>query len=415
MIKLIIQSLVTKSAVAVVNFLILIISSRYLGVSSRGDISLFILNISIVQIVCGIYTGYSIVHFVPKFNLKKILVSAVVFTLIFNTLSNTIIIFLNKQVEGYEWMGHLISFLVIINTFNCMVFLGQQNIKAFNLMSVVQPFLLFVGLLFFIFSVKLYTFEAYLYPLLISFSLSTVISTLLVLKKLKHDENKIYNLKSILLNGLAFQSGLLMYLFCNKFSYYVLSDKASLGLFSSATVIAESVLIVANAIAPVLLSKVANQTNNTKNIALSLSLSKLSFVVSLLGLLIILIVPNNFFVLILGKGFDGIKQVITLYSPGVLAMSALIPITNYLSASGKQGAILWAYFFGLLITLLMAPLIIARLGIYGAAITSNATYLTILLFMNYKLVKENNLSFEHYFSFRNDFKNLRKIIFGSAD
>jgi hypothetical protein len=112
MIKLIFQSLVTKSAVAVVNFLILIISSKYLGVSSRGEISLFILNLSIVQIVSGIYTGYSIVHFVPKFNLKKILLHAVVFTLIFNSLSNTIIIFLNKQVAGYEWLGHLIHLIV---------------------------------------------------------------------------------------------------------------------------------------------------------------------------------------------------------------------------------------------------------------------------------------------------------------
>ena len=41
----------------IINFLILIISSRYLGVSSRGDIGLFILNISIVQIISGIYTG----------------------------------------------------------------------------------------------------------------------------------------------------------------------------------------------------------------------------------------------------------------------------------------------------------------------------------------------------------------------
>jgi O-antigen/teichoic acid export membrane protein len=288
------------------------------------------------------------------------------------------------------------------NTFNCMVFLGKQNIKAFNLISVLQPFLLLVGLLFYIFSIKSYTSDAYLYPLLMSFSVSTVISSFLILKKITNKKNKTYKLKPILMNGLAFQAGLLMYLFCNKFSYYVLSDKASVGLYSSATVIAESVLIVANAIAPVLLSKVANQTNTTKNVELSLSLSKLSFVLSLFGLLIILIVPDSFFVLILGKGFVGIKQIITLYSPGVLAMSAMIPLTNYLSASGKQVTILWSYCFGLLITLFMAPLMVTRFGNYGAAITSNVTFLTILVVMNYKLIKENNLSFAHYFSFKVD-------------
>ncbi|MEO6303240.1 MAG: hypothetical protein ABIP51_08705, partial [Bacteroidia bacterium] len=98
MFKNIIHSLFTKGVVAIINFFILIVSSRYLGVSSRGEISIFILNIAIIQIVNEIYTGYSLVYFIPKFNLKKMYVLGLIYTLIFCSLSNVIVVFLNKQV-----------------------------------------------------------------------------------------------------------------------------------------------------------------------------------------------------------------------------------------------------------------------------------------------------------------------------
>ena len=252
MLKNILQSLFTKGAVAGINFLVLILSSRYLGVNSRGEISLFILNLSIVQLVCGIYAGNSIVYFIPKFNFKFILRDAVIFTVVFSALSNVIIVSLNKQVQGYEWIGYLVSVLIILNTFNCMVLLGSENIRMFNFLSLLQPALLLIGIAFFILILKVYTFEAYLLPLIISFSISFIYSFVIILRQKNLSEPKIYQPGEIISKGLMLQSGLLMYLFCNRFSYYLLPGSAELGLYSSALTISESVLIVANGVAPVL-------------------------------------------------------------------------------------------------------------------------------------------------------------------
>ena len=72
MLKNIISTLFTKGFVALVNLTILIVSSKQLGSDVRGQVSLLILNIAIIQIINEIYTGYALVHFIAKFSLKKV-------------------------------------------------------------------------------------------------------------------------------------------------------------------------------------------------------------------------------------------------------------------------------------------------------------------------------------------------------
>ena len=155
MFKNIIHSLFTKGLVAVINFFILIISSRYLGVSSRGEISIFILNIAIIQIVNEIYTGYSLVYFIPKFDLKKIYILGLIYTLIFASLSNIIVVVLDKHVPGYGWMGYIVSLLIIINTFNCVLILGKEKVKIYNLLNLLDVVSLPDFIMFTIFIVEL--------------------------------------------------------------------------------------------------------------------------------------------------------------------------------------------------------------------------------------------------------------------
>ena len=77
MLKNIFQSVIVKALVALINFCILIISSKYLGISSRGEISIFILNIAIIQGINEVFTGYSLIYFLQKFNIKKIIVAGI--------------------------------------------------------------------------------------------------------------------------------------------------------------------------------------------------------------------------------------------------------------------------------------------------------------------------------------------------
>ncbi|MFO0435035.1 MAG: hypothetical protein ACK5ZT_07285, partial [Sphingobacteriaceae bacterium] len=146
MLQKIIQSLITKGSVAVVNFLILIVTSKYLGVSTRGEISLIILNLAIVQLINEVYTGYSLVHFISKFNINKVYLNGIVFTLIACAITNTMLYLMNKQPEGYATILFMLSIIIILNTFNCVIILSKEFYKMYNFLSFFQPVTLLLGI-----------------------------------------------------------------------------------------------------------------------------------------------------------------------------------------------------------------------------------------------------------------------------
>lgn len=416
MFKNILHSLFTKGLVAVINFFILIVSSRYLGVSSRGEISIFILNIAIIQIINEIYTGYSLVYFIPKFNIKKLYILGLVYTLIFCSLSNIVVVFLDKQVPGYGWLGYIVSLLIIINTFNCVLILGKEKVKVYNFLNLIQPLLLLIGLGFSLLVIKEFTFNAYIFPLLFSFVVAFLFSTFVVLNfDLKSSSQKTFDFKPILINGLLCQAAVLMHIFCNRYSYYLLPSTAKVGLYSSASSLIESVLIIANGISPVLLARVANTGNTLKSSEMTLSLSKASLVFSFFAVMIIFLLPEDFFLYLLGNGYAGIKRLMILYSPGILMVSFFGIISNYFSALGKLKLIVFCNSFGFVISLIAAPILIKKYDMDGAAYTVNLAYMAVALAIGVAFFVTNRLSLTRLLSFKNDVKNLKGLIASDSD
>jgi len=409
MFKSLVYSLITKGTVALINFFILVISSRYLGVSSRGEISVFILNITVIQIINEVYTGYSIVHFIPKFNFKKVLMYGICSTFVFCSLSNLVIGFLEKQVQGYAWIGYLVSLLVILNTFNCVLILARQNIRTYNFLSFIQPLLLLLGIVVYTFILHKDTFEAFVYPLLFSFILAFVISTFVVSGFFKKNSPVQFSFKSILTSGLVFQAATLMFIFVNRWSYYLLPDIAGIGLYASASSVMEALLIIVNAISPVLLARIANEGDTLKSADLALVLAKASLIFSLFGVVIIYLLPESFFIFVLGEGFSGIRQLMLLYAPGILMVSLFSPISYYFTAIGRQKIVLLCYCTGFFSTLLLAPIFIAKYNTAGAALNANIAYLLIAVAICSCFVGTSKLSFSRFFSFGTDYRNLKKM------
>ena len=92
----IIKSVFTKGFVALINFVIFILSAKYLGTSSRGEINILVLNIAIIQILNEVFTGYSLIYFLPKYDLRKIFITGIIYTLLACSLGNSIFYFLKE-------------------------------------------------------------------------------------------------------------------------------------------------------------------------------------------------------------------------------------------------------------------------------------------------------------------------------
>lgn len=389
MLKSIAYSLITKLSVAIINLLILLVSSRYLGVSSRGEISIFILNLSIIQLINEVYTGYSLVHFIPKFNFKKVVLFGLMISVLFCALSNFVFDFFHKQIENYEWLSYFISLAVIVNTFNCVLILAQQNLKFYNFISFLQPFLLLLFIGIYIFLLKIYTVEAYIYPLFFSFITAFLISSCVVSNYFfKSSHTGDFKLSDILKNGLLFQSSSIMYVFCNRYSYYLLPEKSMVGLYSSASSLMEALLIIVNAISPVLLSRMANKSNESENWSISLTLAKFSLLVSFCITMLVYLIPDSIFTRIFGEGFAGIKSVMIWYAPSVLLASFFMVLNNYFIALGKQKEIVISFASGFIGSMVLAPILVSAYGMKGAALNAFLSFLIISLSLTYKFFKQ---------------------------
>ncbi len=407
------SSLATKISVAFLNFLILVFTARYLGVQSRGEISIFLLNISVMQIINEVVTGYSLIYFIPRVDLSRLYRFGVIVTVLFCSAGSLIFLFLQKQVPGYEFLSWVVAVLVVMHTFNCVILLGKQQVRNYNLLSLLQPLVLTAGIGIFLFVLHVFTFKAYIYPLLFSFCAVFIISFFLVLRLLFLSEKKpLFSFRPVLVNGFLLQSAALMFIFANRYSFYLLPDTGRVGLYSSACSLMEAVLLIAHSISPVLAARVANTSNDSANALLSMVLARISFFAGLVTITVICLIPEPAIIAVLGNGFTGIRTLMILYAPAVLMAGLFIPIASYFSSSGKQRKVLPCYVAGFLVTLFLAPLMIKWYDVKGAAYTSVVSYSVMCAGIVFIFFREHKFSFKHLLILRSDFKLLKSVVYG---
>jgi len=413
MLRKVIQSLFTKGSVAIVNFLILIVTANYLGMTTRGEIGLIMLNLAIIQMVNEIYTGYSLVHFISKFNINKIYLNGLLFTLISSVGTNLILILLQKQPSEYAWLLLVASLIIILNTFNCVIILAKEYYKMYNFLSIFQPLALLVGIFAFTNFFGNFTLDAYIWPLIISFAIAFLISSYFVLAFiLKPDDKNDFKVGQILKNGLYCQVGVLMYLLSSRLSFYILETKDDVGLYSTASSLIESVLIITNSVTPILLSRVAILGKSTNSIKLTLIFAKLCFFVSILAVVAIYFLPVQVFTALLGDTFIQSKSTMLMLSPGIIFLSFSGIISHYFSGIGNIKMVSFYNFFGFASTLILAPILIAKYGIVGAALTTNIAYFITFVASTIVFLKVTGISFLSLFNIKADITELKAVFSG---
>ena len=138
MLRNIVSTLFTKSFVAIVNLAILLVSSKQLGVAVRGEVSLLILNIAIIQAINEIYTGYALVHFIPKFSLSKVYQNGLLFSFVCIAISYFIQSLFSRNVEGQLIHITILSLIIIAHSFHGVIILAKEKIKLYHRKSLIK-------------------------------------------------------------------------------------------------------------------------------------------------------------------------------------------------------------------------------------------------------------------------------------
>ena len=149
MIRSILHTLGTKFSVAIINLLIAIAISQYLGADGKGLQGLIIASMAYILIISNIVGGASIVYLSPRSRLKHILLPAYIWAIFISGLAYFALAwssFIEKEYVPY------IVFLTLISSFtavNNSILIGHEKVKQSNLVGLIQPSFTLLFLFFF--------------------------------------------------------------------------------------------------------------------------------------------------------------------------------------------------------------------------------------------------------------------------
>lgn len=415
MLKKIIGTLFTRGFVALVNLAILLITSRQLGADIRGQIGLLILNIGIIQVINEIYTGYALVYFIPRYSLKTIYKNGLVWSVACIILTTLTLIGLNVyyDVSINKYWSHItiLSFIIIIHSFNGVTILAKERIRIYNFLNFFQPTLLLVTLLVLIFGFGQRCVEAYMIALYVSFLSSLLISGIQVLAIFRSDHTTLPPSEPslILRKGFFNQLANLSHMLSNRYNFFLLSNNVLLGIYSNSTSLIESILIISTSASMIILTYIANKNEEKQSVTITFLLSKLCFLLSLFSVLVLVLIPSEFFTFLLGKDFSQTKEIMLLLSPGILCISFSTVISHYFSGIGRQRLIATANLAGALTTIVASYYLVNHFQLRGACYAACLSYFVASIIMVVVFMRENRLSFWSLFRIRKDFKVLKEI------
>jgi O-antigen/teichoic acid export membrane protein len=376
-VKKIAYTLFTRGFVAIALLLNLILSSRFLGSEVVGQMSLLILNMAIIHTVAEIYTGSSMVFFIPRVCFKTLYLRGFAWILMCVSIISGVFYAASPMIRPL--IAHLVvlALLSALHNFHTYLVLGRQAIRSYNVLVFFQPISAVLILSIAVFGMQDKSINASLLALYGSYGGSVLLS-LFLLRRLpaQEGEQATPSWKALLQLGFTNQLANLAHLLSNRYNYYIIAGISTslVGVLSSGTSLIESVWTVSAAISPLVLSKVANSEAGQEEARLSLQLAKLSFLLSFVAVIILLFIPVQWFTQILGADFEAVKLVMLLLSPGVLALSFSSVLSHYYSGLGRQRVLLAANSSGLAITLLTSYWLISRYGLAGACVAASLAY-----------------------------------------
>lgn len=409
MISKIISTFGIRIIIAAINLFIVVLLSQNIGATGKGEASLIITSIALINIICGFIGGPTLVYLVPRRDLFQLLIVSYSWSLIVCTASYLFLTTYNIIPAQFHLHIFFLALLTAFISTNLTTLLGMEKIKNRNLLSLLQSVLSLLILLLFFYLVNHEDVFAYIYSLYTAFSIVAILSFILLIpsiKKLKFTGfiNLIISASRV---GFYNQTGHVMQFLSLRLSYFILlkyAGEASVGIYSNAASLAESIWMVSNSMAMVQYARIANNQNISENQQLTLRLVKASTLFSIIGVLPLLLLPSQFYTWLFGDDFTGIKTVLYLLVPGILIYNLELIVSHYFSGIGKYHINTYGNLVGLVVTILLTLIFIPDYGIVEAAITATVSYTVTALFITRYFMAEARLGLADFIPSKNDFK-----------
>ena len=397
---------------AIINLMIVIIISQFLGASGKGEQVILITTIALILIFSNIFGGASLVYLTPRIHPAKLLLPAYIWTAIVSAIFYFVL--LNITIVESKYAIH-IALLSAINSFsaiNSSILIGKEKIVANNWVNFLQTLFIIIFLIVFFYFLNQRNVYSYITALYFAYSLSFVIGFFkilpFILEKQKIIISYITVLKELFKYGILNQLAHIAQLLSFRFSLYVLKyfcGIGDVGVYSNGVSLVESIWMISGSIALVQYSKISNTTDIKYSQKLTAELIKISLLSASIVLIPLLVLPSSFFSFIFGKEFGPINHVIWSLAPGILFYNFALILGHYFSGTGKYYVNTLASFVGLIVTIGFSFILIPQYSIIGAGITSSISYICTSLIVILIFCKESNLNFRQLIPKFSDVKN----------
>lgn len=367
---------------AIMNLMIAIVVSQYIGATGKGEQSLVLTMIAIVTIFDNMVGGASIVYLTNKLRIRELFFSAYLWTILVSVACYFILLYVELVPAKFILSVLILSAISSIVSIHSSILLGKENLKSFNLLSFLVPLLTLSALLLQFTLNWNRTAEAYVYALYLAYGVTLLISILLIAKHVRKDS--VFQLsstwstfKSLFYYGFQNQLAHVFQLLSFRISYFFLErdcGEAEVGIYSNAVSVIESIWMISTSISLWQYAKISNSTdvNYTKNI--TEQLTKYGLLTAFVALTVLLFIPSEFYSWLFGKEFHGLNELMFYLAPGIWVFNYALIIGHYFSGHGKYYVNAIASGIGLVITCLAAYYFIPTLKIQGAAITASLSY-----------------------------------------
>ena len=413
MILNVIHTIGIRIITALISFIVLFLNAQYLGAKGLGSVGLIVLNVTIIVLFCNLIHG-AIIYFSSRLNKGNLLLISYLWTAIALTLyyfANLIYPLIDQV-----FFKHLcvLGFLQASAGVHHYLILGKERIKTFNWISLIQSLSLISYLLLAYFIWEERSIDSFIYALYISYSFSYLLGFVASLSEFQIPKfNQLFkDFKQTLSYGFYAQAANTFQLLNYRISYFfldALSGRVSLGYYTASVQLSEALLLPARSISTVQYARISKRKNDLYARRISLFFMKIAWISSGLGMLILLLIPNQWYLALLGDDFSLVKPLMAYMAIGIIALSAEVIISHYFSGTAQVRQNMYSAAIGLVVTLISCQLLIPELGAIGAAISTAASYLAMFLYLYFKMKEKGSLKWTDLLPNRHDWQLSKRL------
>lgn len=371
-------TLVGKVAILLLNFAIVVLTTRLWGASGRGIISLFVADLGLIAIFANVFNGSSVSYYIQRISASLLGTQAYLWALLVALVGAVLEAVFSAPILGVLFFA--IACLAACLSFHAALYVGKQKIKAYNLITVVQPALILALTLLFHFLFPKITYHAYFCAYLMATLLTLLLASVITHKqieplKFQWDRGAV---KNSFLFGWKTELSSLLQFFNYRLTYYVLGyylGNASVGIFSIGVTLSEAIWVLSRSISLVQYSQVLKEGDTAMARRQTNRAALFSALGSLLCIVIALLLPTQLYTFIFGEEFSAVKTILWMLAPGILAIAVSNVYGNYFSATKQLNILIFKSLAGVLATAALAVILVPTLGIQGACIVNTTSYM----------------------------------------